>query len=47
MERGGATEEDIRAVEQEIHRELEAAIAYATESPEPSVQDFSAFVRSN
>jgi len=40
MEQGGATESEVEEVEAAVEAELEAAIAFARESPEPSVAAF-------
>lgn len=40
MERGGATDGEVEEIETAVEAEMEAAIAYARESPEPSVADF-------
>ena len=39
-----ATEEEVRQIEQSIEEEMEAAIAYAQDSPEPDVEEFLAEV---
>ena len=47
QDQGGATDEEIRQLEAAIENELEAAVAYAKQSPEPSVEAFLAGVRAN
>jgi pyruvate dehydrogenase E1 component alpha subunit len=40
LEKGAASEDEVRALEARVERELEAAITFAAESPEPSVAAF-------
>jgi TPP-dependent pyruvate/acetoin dehydrogenase alpha subunit len=40
MERGGADEAEVGAIEAEVEREMEEAVRFAEESPEPSVEQF-------
>jgi pyruvate dehydrogenase E1 component alpha subunit len=46
VERGGASDEEVRAIEENVERELEQAIEFAVNSPEPSVEEFLAEVES-
>ena len=40
LEQGGATEEEARAIEAAVDQEMDAAIAFAKDSPEPEVDAF-------
>lgn len=40
IEQGGATDEEARAIEAAVDQEMEAAIAFAKDSPEPDVDGF-------
>ena len=40
MQQGGATEAEIAEIEAHVERQMEEAVAFAKESPEPSVQAF-------
>ncbi len=40
LEGGGASEQDVERIEQQVERELEEAVQFAVNSPEPSVEDF-------
>lgn len=40
MEKGGASEEDVAAIDEAVESEMEAAVAFAIESPEPSLEEF-------
>jgi pyruvate dehydrogenase E1 component alpha subunit len=40
LEQGGATEAEVRALEAAVEAEMEAAVAFAKDSPEPSVAGF-------
>ncbi len=44
MQQGGATEAEIAEIEAHVERQMEEAVAFAKESPEPSVQAFLAEV---
>lgn len=40
MEKGGVTEEEVKAIEETVEREFEDAVEFATKSPEMSVDEF-------
>lgn len=40
IERGGATEDEVNAIESQIEALMEEAVAYAVNSPQPSVEEF-------
>ncbi|MCU0913134.1 MAG: thiamine pyrophosphate-dependent dehydrogenase E1 component subunit alpha [Planctomycetes bacterium] len=40
LEQGQQTEEALRSIEQEVDRQMEEAIAFATDSPHPSAEEF-------